>query len=85
MGRAMRGYGGRILFVDVPTGALADKQYAAKAREAVAAAATAHDRSDTTHVCAIDDQGNAVSLTHTLGSASGVVTPGYSRTGLRLT
>jgi gamma-glutamyltranspeptidase / glutathione hydrolase len=63
-------------FVDVPTGALADKQYAAKAREAVAVAATAHDRSDTTHVCAIDDQGTAVSLTHTLGSASGVVTPG---------
>jgi len=42
----------------------------------VAVAATAHDRSDTTHVCAVDDQGNAVSLTHTLGSASGVVTPG---------
>ena len=63
-------------FVDIPTGALADKQYAAKAREAVAAGATAHDRSDTTQVCAIDDQGNAVSLTHTLGSASGVVTPG---------
>jgi gamma-glutamyltranspeptidase/glutathione hydrolase len=64
-------------FVDIPTGALADKRYAAKAREAVAAAgASAHDRPDTTHVCVIDDQGNAVSLTHTLGSASGVVTPG---------
>ncbi|HVC77982.1 MAG TPA: gamma-glutamyltransferase [Candidatus Micrarchaeaceae archaeon] len=63
-------------FVDIPTGALADKQYAAKAREAVAAGAVAHDRPDTTHVCVIDDEGNAVSLTHTLGSASGVVTPG---------
>jgi gamma-glutamyltranspeptidase/glutathione hydrolase len=63
-------------FVDIPTGALADKQYAARAREAVAAAAGAHDRSDTTHVCVVDDDGNAVSLTHTLGSASGVVTPG---------
>jgi gamma-glutamyltranspeptidase/glutathione hydrolase len=63
-------------FVDIPTGALADKQYAAKAREVVAAGARAADRSDTTHVCAVDDQGNAVSLTHTLGSASGVVTPG---------
>ncbi|HEY2599562.1 MAG TPA: gamma-glutamyltransferase [Candidatus Dormibacteraeota bacterium] len=65
-------------FVDIPTGALADKGYAAKAREAVAvgAAAGVHDRPDTTHVCVIDDQGNAVSLTHTLGSASGVVTPG---------
>jgi gamma-glutamyltranspeptidase/glutathione hydrolase len=63
-------------FVDIPTGALADKQYAAKAREVVAAGANAHDRADTTHVCVVDDAGNAVSLTHTLGSASGVVTPG---------
>src|SRR5690349_4263639 len=57
-------------FVDIPTGALTDKKYAAKAREVVA------DRADTTHVCVVDDGGNAVSLTHTLGSASGVVTPG---------
>jgi gamma-glutamyltranspeptidase/glutathione hydrolase len=63
-------------FVDIPTGALVDKQYAAKAREVVAAGVRPADRSDTTHVCAVDDQGNAVSLTHTLGSASGVVTPG---------
>jgi len=63
-------------FVDVPTGALADKGYAAKAREVAAVAAGAgvaiHDRPDTTHVCVVDDSGNAVSLTHTLGSASGV-------------
>src|SRR4029077_10619895 len=57
-------------FVEVPTGALADKEYAARAREVV------HDRADTTHVCVVDDAGNAVSLTHTLGSSSGVVTPG---------
>src|SRR5439155_533618 len=56
-------------FVEVPTGRLADKEYAA-------AAARAHDRSDTTHVCVVDDEGGAVSLTHTLGSASGVVTRG---------
>src|SRR5690242_3471964 len=57
-------------FVDIPTGALADKPYAAKAREVVA------DRADTTHICVVDDGGNAVSFTHTLGSSSGVVTPG---------
>jgi len=56
-------------FADVPTGRLADKAYAV-------AAARAHDRADTTQVCVVDDLGNAVSLTHTLGSASGVVTPG---------
>ncbi len=55
-------------FVDVPTGRLADKEYAATART--------HDRPDTTQVCVVDDAGNAVSLTHTLGSSSGVVTPG---------
>jgi gamma-glutamyltranspeptidase/glutathione hydrolase len=64
-------------FVDVPTGSLADKDYAAKARQVASAEAVAvHDRPDTTHVCVVDDSGNAVSLTHTLGSASGVVTPG---------
>jgi len=55
-------------FTDVPTGRLADKAYAAAAR--------VHDRADTTQVCVVDDAGMAVSLTHTLGSASGVVTPG---------
>ncbi|HXN91155.1 MAG TPA: gamma-glutamyltransferase [Candidatus Sulfotelmatobacter sp.] len=63
-------------FVDIPTGALADKEYAARAREVVAGGARVHDRAETTHVCVVDDGGNAVSLTHTLGSASGVVTPG---------
>src|SRR5689334_1788850 len=57
-------------FVEIPTGALADKEYAARARTVV------HDRADTTHVCVVDDAGNAVSLSHTLGAASGVVTAG---------
>jgi gamma-glutamyltranspeptidase/glutathione hydrolase len=63
-------------FIEVPTGALADKEYAARARELVASGTRSHDRADTTQVCVIDDAGNAVSLTHTLGSSSGVVTPG---------
>ncbi len=63
-------------FTEVPTGRLADKEYAAKAREVVAAGVRVHDRADTTHVGVVDDAGVAVSLTHTLGSASGVVTPG---------
>jgi gamma-glutamyltranspeptidase/glutathione hydrolase len=58
-------------FVEIPIGELADKEYAARAREVVT-----HDRPDTTHVCVVDDAGNAVSLSHTLGSSSGVVTPG---------
>src|SRR5690348_17500758 len=57
-------------FIDIPTGALADKEYASRARSVVA------DRADTTQVCVVDDAGNVVSLTHTLGSSSGVVTPG---------
>jgi gamma-glutamyltranspeptidase/glutathione hydrolase len=64
-------------FVEVPTGALVDKDYAARARQVGPVEAVAvHDRPDTTHVCVVDDSGNAVSLTHTLGSSSGVVTPG---------
>ena len=63
-------------FTEIPTGALADKEYAARARELVAAGSRPHDRPDTTQVCVVDDAGMAVSLTHTLGSASGVVTPG---------
>src|ERR1700687_4007013 len=63
-------------FIEIPTGALADKDYAARARQVVAASAGAHDRSDTTQVCCVDDFGNAVSLTHTLGAAGGGVAPG---------
>ena len=57
------------LFTSVPVAALTAKEYAAAAR-------SAHDSPTTTHVCVVDQAGNAVSMTHTLGSSSGVVTPG---------
>lgn len=59
-------------FSAVPVEQLTAKQYAAAARGA-------HD-AGTTQVCVIDRDGNAVSLTHTLGSSSGVVTPGLGFT-----
>jgi gamma-glutamyltranspeptidase/glutathione hydrolase len=60
-------------FTEVPVERLTDKAYAAAARGA-------HDSPTTTHIAVIDDEGNAVSMTHTLGSSSGVVTPGLGFT-----
>jgi len=59
-------------FAEIPFDRLLAKEYAAAARGA-------HD-SGTTHVCVIDGEGMAVSLTHTLGASSGVVTPGLGFT-----
>jgi gamma-glutamyltranspeptidase/glutathione hydrolase len=61
------------LFTPVPVAALTAKEYAAAARGA-------HDSPTTTQVCVVDGAGNAVSMTHTLGSSSGVVTPGLGFT-----
>jgi gamma-glutamyltranspeptidase/glutathione hydrolase len=61
------------LFATVPVAELTAKEYAAAAR-------TAHDSPTTTHVCVVDGAGNAVTMTHTLGSSSGVVTPGFGFT-----
>jgi gamma-glutamyltranspeptidase/glutathione hydrolase len=68
-------------FAEVPTDMLLDKHHAeaARARSAAGerfAGRPPVDAASTTHVCVIDAQGNAVSLTHTLGSSSGVVTEG---------
>jgi len=56
-------------FAEIPIEKLTAKEYAAAARGA-------HDSPNTTHISVIDREGNAVSMTHTLGSSSGVVTPG---------
>jgi len=70
-------------FVDVPLEELLAKDRAAEARSRSAASgapalagAMLPDTPTTTNVSVVDEQGNAVSLTHTLGTSSGVVTPG---------
>ncbi|MGH7912887.1 MAG: gamma-glutamyltransferase family protein [Candidatus Dormibacteraceae bacterium] len=60
-------------FVDVPVERLTEKAYAAAVREA-------HDSPTTTQVTVVDRNGDAVSMTHTLGSSSGVITPGLGFT-----
>jgi gamma-glutamyltranspeptidase/glutathione hydrolase len=71
-------------FVDVPIGRLVDKNYAAD----LAGAVKHHEKADvprfntgwpskdTTHVSVIDRNGACVSMTHSLGMPSGVITPG---------
>jgi gamma-glutamyltranspeptidase / glutathione hydrolase len=68
-------------FADVPVEHLLDKAYAEEARRRVGAGERFAGRPPiesptTTHVSVVDGEGNAVSLTHTLGSSSGVVTEG---------
>ena len=68
-------------FAEVPVARLLDKAYAEEARRRTAAGERFAGRPPleaptTTHVCVVDGEGNAVSLTHTLGSSSGVVTEG---------
>ncbi len=70
-------------FVDVPVNWLLGNERAVelarvvRGEDAIAVKSLAYAESaHTTHTCVMDADGNAVSLTHTLGSASGVVTPG---------
>ena len=70
-------------YVDVPVERLLSKEYCALLADEIRAGIRAtvdrpEDRSsrETTHVSVIDRDGNAVALTHTLGSPSGVITPG---------
>lgn len=72
-------------FVDVPVAEIASKDYAARLAERIRRGektrvprlnAGGPESRDTTHVCVADAAGNCVSLTHSLGSSSGVVTEG---------
>jgi gamma-glutamyltranspeptidase/glutathione hydrolase len=68
--------------VDVPLEWMISKERAAEWRDVIDAGRpidvglAQHDAPDTTQVTVVDRAGNCVSLTHSLGSSSGVITPG---------
>ncbi len=71
-------------FVDVPLERLTDRAYARKLADSIRSGERARverlglppESQNTTHVSVIDREGNAVSLTHSLGNPSGVVSEG---------
>lgn len=69
-------------YVEVPTERLISRDYCATLAAGIRAGERASvkrlDRSqrDTTHISVVDGEGNAVALTHTLGSPSGAITDG---------
>ncbi|MEO0621278.1 MAG: gamma-glutamyltransferase [Pseudomonadota bacterium] len=72
-------------FVEVPLERLTSKDYAAERAERVKAGEKTHvvrlnsgseESKETTHISVMDGAGNAVSLTHSIGMPSGVVTEG---------
>jgi len=75
-------YLGDSLFVDVPLEWMLSKERAAEWRrrieagEEFEAAFVSPEHPDTTHATVVDGAGNCVALTHSLGSSSGVITPG---------
>ena len=77
-------YVGDPAFVDVPLGRLLDKAYAADLAGAIKAGEKAHverfvvarESANTTHVSVVDGAGNCVTMTHSLGMPSGVITEG---------
>ena len=72
-------------FVDVPVAHLTDKRYAAEMAARIKSGEKTHvprlgpkasESKDTTHVSVADEYGNCVTMTHSLGMPSGVVTEG---------
>jgi len=72
-------------FVDIPMAELTSKEYAARMAERIRRGEKTHvprlnagspESRNTTHVCVADESGACVSMTHSLGSSSGVVTDG---------
>jgi gamma-glutamyltranspeptidase / glutathione hydrolase len=69
-------------FVDVPLEWMVSKaraeewQHHIEAGKPINVTFTPSEKPDTTHVTVVDRQGNCVALTHSLGSSSGVITPG---------
>ena len=69
-------------FVEVPLADMISKERAARWRETIDSGAAIEvpriqpGSRDTTQVTVVDRQGNCVSLTHSLGSSSGVISPG---------
>ena len=67
---------------DVPMDRLTSKEYAAEIAASISNGERAtvdrvqSEPKDTTHVCVVDKDGNAVSMTHSLGMPSGVITDG---------
>ena len=70
-------------FVDVPVQRLASTAYARemadriKGGERISVPRLRAEPANTTHVSCVDQRGNVVSLTHSLGIPSGVITPGH--------
>jgi gamma-glutamyltranspeptidase/glutathione hydrolase len=76
-------YLGDPRFIDVPVDRLTSESYASGHASAISQGKRAHierlhppESAGTTHLCAVDHSGNVVSMTHSLGMMSGVITPG---------
>jgi len=71
-------------FVDVPVARLTGKDYASAVADRIMSGERLHverldgapEPPDTTHVAVVDGQGNCVTMTHSLGMPSGVITDG---------